>query len=363
MRRGLVTAGQHDLVDSTLAQLDSASLDAPHLATIVRATLHLRHNDAGAAIAVLTGDATTATSCEHLLLLGRAHLHAQQSALALGHLLAATKLQPYNSACFYWLARCYESQALTGRVRAIKCLEKCLLLNERHQAATELLVGLQLEPVAANGGGDGGSDAVATHERIERQLGAACADPVPGVRVACAWVWRLLGTARLRAGRHNDAVTAFRVALREQPSDVRCWMGLADTYRERGSLQSAMKVYEKCLEMKCGARAATGGGSADASMLSQHSALSATSTFTLPADADDEIVYAQLQIAVLKTATGAHAEAVREFGALLDGRPDFVPGLKGAADAHMGVAVECRERKLFGRAREHAAEAVRALTR
>lgn len=293
--------------------------------------LHLHQGNETAAIELLSSPSATSHSCDHLLLLGRAHLQLGQSAIALGHFLAATKLEPCNSDCFYWLAQVYQTNACTGMPRAIKCLDKCVLLNERHQAATTLLVGLLMETQA--------------HEALEKLLNATVTDPIPGVVVPCAWVWLLLGTHRQRAGRFNDAVTAFRVALREQPADVRCWMGLADTYRERGSLQSALKVYQKCLEMK-----RTRPADANAS--------SASSTQT-----DDEYVYAQLQVACLKSAVGLHGEAVVEFDVLLSDRPDFVPGLKGLADAHLGLAQGFLEQKLFGRARQHASEAVTALTK
>lgn len=291
--------------------------------------LHLHQDNAAAAIELLSVPPATSRSCDHLLLLGRAHLHLSQSAIALGHFLAATKLEPCNSDCFYWLAQVYQTNECTGMPRAIKCLDKCVLLNVRHQAATTLLVGLHMEAQA--------------HESLEKLLSTTVADPIAGLLVPCAWVWLLLGTHRQRAGRFNDAVTAFRVALREQPADVRCWMGLADTYRERGSLQSALKVYQKCLEMK---RART----ADAN---------ASSSFT---QCDDEYVYAQLQVACLKSAVGLYGEAVLEFDLLLSDRPDFVPGLKGVADAHMGLAQGFLDQKLFGRARQHASEAVTALT-
>lgn len=327
--RGLVAAGQFELIDQTATQLDE--LNAPQLATIVRALLHLQQGNAAAAIELLSVPLASGHSSQHLLLLGRANLALGQSSDALGHFLAATKMSPCNSDCFYWLAQVYHTNAVTGRPRAIKCLQKCVLLNERHQAATTLLVGLHMEDQA--------------HEALELLLGVTVADPIADLMVPCSWVWLLLGTHRQRAGRFNDAVTAFRVALREHPADVRCWMGLADTYRERGSLQSGLKVYQKCIEMK------------DAYAADANASVASSST-----QIDDEYVYAQLQVACLKSAIGLHAEAVVEFGVLLAAQPDFVPGLKGVAEAHLGLAQGFAEQKLFGRARQHAAEAVTVLT-
>lgn len=275
----------------------------------------------------------SSASCEHLLLLGRAHFLLQQYPNALANFLAATKIEPSNSDCFYWLAEVYQTNGGTAadKTRAIRCLEKCLQLNSRHRAATTLLVGLYTEQQA--------------HDAIERILSVTVADPIKGLAVPCSWVWLLLGTHRQLAGRYNDAVTAFRAALREQPANVRCWMGLADTYRERGSLASALKVYQKCLEMR------------------DRQSNEECDTDEDKAQSSAEYLYAQLQVATLKTALGTHAEAVLEFEVLLSVQSDFVPALKGLAEAQMGLAAGYVEQKLFGRARQHAADAVDVLTR
>lgn len=310
-----------DEIEQIVAQL--IDLNAPQFATHIQALQQIHQNNAAGVIELLS----TANTCELLLLLGRAHLRQSEYALALNSFLAATKLEPYNSECFYCLALVYQLNGSSGVPRAIKCLEKCLLLNERHEAATTLLVGLLMEAKA--------------HDAIEKLLSVTVADPFAGIVVPCKWVWLLLGTHRQRAGRYNDAVTAFRVALRDQPTNVRSWIGLADTYRERGSLSSALKVYQKCLEMRA--------NQSDAANIS---------------DADDaEYLHALLQVASLKSSLGLYTEAVVSFEVLLVDRPEFVPALKGLAESHMGLAQGFGEQKLFGRARQHAAHAVTSLTK
>lgn len=329
MHRGLIATAQTDLIDATADTL--IELGCPDKASRIRALHQLQQGNADKAVDLLTPPPSPA-SCEHLLLLGRARFHLHQYPGALASFLAATKIEPSNSACFYWLAEVYQinSNSEADKTRAIRCLEKCLQLNSRHRAATTSLVGLYADQKA--------------HDAIEKVLAVTIADPFAGLVVPTPWVWLLLGAHRQLAGRYNDAVTAFRAALREEPGNVRCWMGLADTYRERGSLSSALKVYQKCLEMR--------GQAAEKECNAEETAQN-----------EAEYLYAQLQVATLKTALGSFAEAVLEFGVLLAVQADFVPALKGLAEAQMGLATGCVEGKLFGRGRQHAAEAVDALTR
>lgn len=47
----------------------------------------------------------------------------------------------------------------------------------------------------------------------------------------------------------SKAIDSFRSALRFDISDILCWEGLADAYYQRGSFNSAMKVYQKIIEL------------------------------------------------------------------------------------------------------------------
>lgn len=226
--------------------------------------------------------------------------------------MQAAKIDPFNSNCFYWLGKTFLGVSPANE-RAIKCLEKCLHLNSRHEAATCLLSVLYRD---AN-----------NSEANKAILARATADAVPGVVGACPWVYPLLGAHHLSGGNYNEAVSAYRKALRERSDDIASWEGLADAYRQRGSLNSALKVYEKCLEM----------GSAQSQ-------------------------YARLQVANVKTVLGQHLEAVDDFTELLREDANFMPGLKGMAEAHMGLAKHNLDRRLFGRSRHHLGEAVRFVT-
>lgn len=225
----------------------------------------------------------------------------------------AAKVEPYNSQCFYWLGKAILDTSTSGD-RAAKCLEKCVHLNARHETATILLSQLYRE-----------TSNTTANETI---LGRATADAVPGVVGPCAWVYPLLGAHYMTVGKYNEAVSAYRTALRERSDDIASWEKLADAYRQRGSLNSALKVYQKCLEMD-----------------------------------SEQSQYARLQVASVKTVLGQHGEAVDEFEELLRENGAFVPGLKGMAEAHMGLAKHNLEQKLFGRSRHHLGQVVHYVTR
>ncbi len=112
------------------------------------------------------------------------------------------------------------------------------------------------------------------------------------------WAHLRLGVLHLSNGEPTSAIVSLQSAIRGgAEGDVAAWESLADAYRARGSHTAAMKAYEKVLKMK------------------------------------PDSVYAELQIAGSKLTLGHYAEAVDQFSALLAKQPDYVPALKGLAEA------------------------------
>lgn len=56
------------------------------------------------------------------------------------------------------------------------------------------------------------------------------------------------GQELLRAGRYHEALTSFRLALREQPKDVAILQQIAITYTRIGMTEEASKTYRTVLE-------------------------------------------------------------------------------------------------------------------
>lgn len=61
------------------------------------------------------------------------------------------------------------------------------------------------------------------------------------------------GTELLRSGRYHEALTSFRLALRERPKDVATLQQIAITYTRIGMTDEAGKTYRTVLETDPGA--------------------------------------------------------------------------------------------------------------
>lgn len=289
-------------------------MEATSFSTFAQILLHLKTDELSAAVALLpAAQAVSPLNSQFYIIIGQTHLANHNLTDAIAAFMNAVKIEPYNSQCFYWLGQSF-LKSPNGKDRAVKCFEKCLHLNSRHETATTLLSVLYRETNNA--------------EANEIILNRATAHAVPGVVGACPWVYPLLGAHYSSVGKYNEAVSAYRTALRDCSDDISLWEKLADAYRQRGSLNSALKVYQKCLEM-----------------------------------GSEQSQYARLQVANVKAVLGQHSEAVEEFEELLREDDGFVPALKGMAEAHIGLAKHNLERKLFGRSRHHLGQVVYFLTR
>lgn len=250
-------------------------------------------------------------SCDYFLQLGQSQYSFNQPKAALDSLRKAAKLEPNNSHCFYWLGRVYYD--LNDHNLATKCLEKSCFLNPHHREAVTLLSGIYR----------GVRNFTANNTILQN-----AAHPIPGFTSAAEnWVGVLLGFHHLALKEFNEAIASFRAALRSDADNIASWEGLADAYLERGSLNSALRVYQKITEL------------------------------------DSQNSYPKLQVANVKCKLRMHREAVESFTELLAEHPKLVPGLKGMAESHMGISNHCMSQRLLARSKYHAGEAVKYLTR
>lgn len=245
---------------------------------------------------------------EYYLLIGQTQFHLKQYANALNAFLRATKLQSYNADCFLWLGKVYQHNGDTERSR--KCFEKSCFLNAQQEQSVILLSTIYRQ--------------LSEWELNEKLLQTA-AQSVPNT--PCKWATALLGLHYLNQSKFDDAIAAFRAVLRMDPENFYSWEGLADSYLKRGSYNSALKVYRKICEL------------------------------------NSNNIYAKLQVANVLTTMRLHKDSIKTYEELLNEHPDYLPALKGIADAHIGIAHYYLEQRLVGRSKGHADQAVSFLIR
>lgn len=78
---------------------------------------------------------------------------------------------------------------------------------------------------------------------------------------------------------------------------------------------------------------------------------------------DDDLIYPLLQIATIKHLIGSYTESVNEFRIVLERNPDYLPGLKGHADACLSLVKYYLSQNLNGLASDICQEAVNSLVR
>lgn len=244
----------------------------------------------------------------HYLQLGQALFLLKQYQESLNAFLKATKLEPFNADCFHWLGKIY---LLNGDLdRARKCFEKSTFLNPQHEQSVILLSAIYRQ--------------LAEWEMNVKILQTA-AQAIPNT--PCKWAELQLGFHNLAQNNFDDAIIAFRAVLRMDANNFSSWEGLADAYMKRGSFNSALKVYQKVCEL------------------------------------NKDNAYPRLQVANIRTTLKLFKEAIASYEDLLNDCPDYVPALKGIADAHLGIARQYMEERLIGRGKVHAEEAQRYLTK
>ena len=219
------------------------------------------------------------------------------------NILKATKLDSNNSECFYWLGKIYIT--INDEVRSKKCFEKCLNLNPQNEKAISILSALYRK-----------------NQNWEQNLTLLenSVKSVDGHHQKAAFFQ--LGLHHLSQQNYDNAITAFRNSLKYDTSNVKCWESLADSYLGRGSYTSALKVFEKSVEL------------------------------------NPENSYAKLQIAKVKFILQQYQESIKDYEQLLQQIPEYLPALSGITESHFGRALYLNENHRTGRARDHCQHAL-----
>lgn len=134
------------------------------------------------------------------------------------------------------------------------------------------------------------------------------------------WAWMQLGLHYIAIESWDNAVANLRTYIRLEPTDVDAWEALADAYYYRGSYTSAMKCYNKTVEL------------------------------------DPLRKYCQMQIGTIQCLLGFLNDALDTYKTICDG--SYIPALKGLAEVKIALANEKYSQNLYGSCRDNAQEAI-----
>ncbi|XP_017044531.1 tetratricopeptide repeat protein 37 [Drosophila ficusphila] len=238
-------------------------------------------------------------SFEAQLLCGKLHMELRNYSDSLNSMLKATRLRPHFAECFDYLGRLYPL-ATGDLARARKCYEKCISLNALAEEAVDALSFIYQEQ------GEEELNETLLLNTL-RHMGSD-----ESIRLQYK-----LGLHFLQGKKWDNAIQCFRIAIKHEARCMVYWESLGDAYAGRGSYNSAIRVFQKILEF------------------------SANNS------------YALLQIASIKTTIRMYSEAIEDYNTLLKLNPSYLPGLRGAAEAHIGLANNLKSQNLYGRSKEH----------
>ncbi|CAG5092823.1 Similar to TTC37: Tetratricopeptide repeat protein 37 (Homo sapiens) [Cotesia congregata] len=140
------------------------------------------------------------------------------------------------------------------------------------------------------------------------------------------WAWLQLGLQQLDQGKIEQAIKSLRYVIRADPNDNHCWESLADAYWARGAHTSALKSYQRALDLSPGS------------------------------------LYPMIQLANIKLVLGRHDEAKEAFIQVLSQEQRYILALKGLAETCLGLAKESASKQLLGRARRNCQQAIDCIT-
>ncbi|GBF94747.1 hypothetical protein Rsub_07630 [Raphidocelis subcapitata] len=189
---------------------------------------------------------------------------------------------PWQARAFEWLGRWYAAVARDG-ARARKCFSRALALDPTLAGAGEGLCALLLgerAPGAEDGGAAASAPAAAEHdgsaadgagapasapasapaeaaapqgpERDPQLARRVCEDALAREPLRAGWARARLARLQLEARECAAAAAGFQAAIRAAPRDAALWEGLGAAYQALGRHSSALKSYERALELEPG---------------------------------------------------------------------------------------------------------------
>nr|CAI5830097.1 unnamed protein product [Callosobruchus analis] len=221
--------------------------------------------------------------------------------------LKAAKCDPNNFLTFLYLGNYYQKVDDTDKAR--RCYEKAFKINPN-----SLDVVTELSSVYRK---------LKRFDSAQNLLQSLTTGPI--TKKNC-WAYLQLGLGYLEQEDYENSIDKLRYVVRIDGDNVHCWEALADAYFARGSYTSALKCYQKSLELTTTA------------------------------------LYPSLQIANIKKILGQYPEAIADFEEVLFKNGLYIPALKGLAETYIRQAVECYKSQRYGTSRDHVQSALNNLT-
>ncbi|KAL7288696.1 hypothetical protein TKK_0017421 [Trichogramma kaykai] len=239
------------------------------------------------------------------LTLGKIYWEMADFGHSLMALLKGISADPYNWECLVYLGR-YHQEYSKDYDRSRKCYQKALQINPNSAQAG---IGLSsLHRLLKN-----------TDENIQflQQLTSSGKGP--------KWALIQLGLQFLDKNEPNEAVSAFRNAVKTDPSDSNCWECLADAYLARGAHLSALRSYERVLHL------------------------------------NPESFYSKVQLANIELLIGDLKSAKTKFREIISLNKTNPSALKGLAESCFKLGKEHASAQLLARARDDYQDAIDSL--
>nr|CAH7731856.1 unnamed protein product [Callosobruchus chinensis] len=257
--------------------------------------------------ALLLLEKNTPDDSEWWIEIGQVHWKMGEYKKCLMPFLKAAKCDPNNFLIFVYLGNYYQKVDDTDKAR--RCYEKAFKINPN-----SLDVVTELSSVYGK---------LKKFDAAQSLLQSLTMGPIS--KKNC-WAYLQLGLGYLEQGDYENAIDKLRYVVRIDGDNVHCWEALADAYFARGSYTSALKCYQKSLELTTTA------------------------------------LYPSLQIANIKKILGQYPEAIADFEEVLFKNGLYIPALKGLAETFLRQAVECYKCQRFGTSRDHVQSALNNLT-
>ncbi|XP_055938713.1 SKI3 subunit of superkiller complex protein-like [Argiope bruennichi] len=250
-----------------------------------------------------------AESAFTLHLIGLVLWESQQRDKAFKVFLKAVELDPYLAKNFLYLGHYYQNH-LHDKSKACLCYQKAFDLDN-----TDTEIGMSYSKILQDLGKEEDNMRVLKVITERANLGS------------CKWAWTQLGLCQLKMNLISDAIFSLQNALRADPNSSSGWECLADAYLKRGSYESALKAFEKVVEL------------------------------------NPKAMYPLYQIATIQKMRGLFTDGIEKFKNLLDIVPTYVPALIGLAETYILAAKKALSECLYGLARDCCQETLNTLAK
>ena len=252
---------------------------------LISQALLLKHQNEDQKAMEILDQVTDKQSFDFLLLKGQLEWNLQAYDISQRTFLLAAKSNPKSWSPFYYLGLFYSlPNAKRDLERSRKCFQKSIQLNPSSEECGSHL-----------------SDLLRLQERHEENLSFLTSITSKG---GANWAQMRLGFHYLAVDEASKAIICLQTVLRTDKNNPKVLESLADAYFQRGSYTSALKAYEKVLELR------------------------------------KDGLYPRLQIASIKLKLGYFLESKTALKEILDQDPTYVPALKVMAECLLSQARE-----------------------